>query len=100
VTKGQPIQITDDGRTALGQFDPLPTGNELRAYWLRKVSSSESRILQVLIHCYPEGIATADLAREAGYTVNGHFKNMLGHLRSIQLAEGRGDVRASSTLFE
>lgn len=100
VTKGQPIQITDDGRTALGPFDPLPTGDELRAYWLRKISSSESRILQVLIHCYPDGIATADLARESGYTVNGHFKNMLGHLRSIQLAEGRGDVRASATLFE
>lgn len=99
-TSGQPVRITAEGLTALGPFEPLPIGEELRAYWLRKVSTSEAKILQTLIHCYPESIHTADLAHESGYTVNGHFKNMLGHLRTIQLAEGRGEVRASSTLFE
>ncbi len=100
ITKGQPVQLTEAGRTVLGPFEPLPTGEALRQYWLNKLGTGEARILGILIICYPEGLDTAALARESGYTVNGHFNNMLGHLRSIGLAEGRGLVRASSTLFE
>jgi len=101
MTQGWPAKITDAGLEALGEeWEPLPTGEELKAYWLGKLSEGEARILGFLMETYPESTFQADLAAAAGYTVNGHFKNMLGHLRTMELVEGRGEVRASATLCE
>jgi hypothetical protein len=96
-----PIQITDAGLNALGQFEPLPVGAELRQYWLNKVGSSKAKILQVLFDDYPEGNQASELAAKAGYTVNGHFNNMIGSLRTMGLiTPPRQPIKAMGCLFE
>lgn len=56
---------------------------------------------RVLIDRYPKPITRADLAAESGYTENGHFNNMVGHLRTLGAAEypGGAQVMATDVLF-
>jgi hypothetical protein len=96
-----PIQITGEGLKALGSFEPLPTGEALREYWLNKVGASKAKILQVLFDDYPDGNQASELAMKAGYTVNGHFNNMVGSLRTMGLiTPPRQPIRAMDYLFE
>lgn len=96
-----PIQITDAGLKALGPFEPLPTGQGLRDYWLNRVGPSKGRILQVLFGAYPEPLNIEELADRAGYTVNGHFNNMIGSLRTMGLiTPPRQPIKAVDYLFE
>lgn len=97
---GNPVRITDEGRNALGAFDPLPTGEELRQYWMNKVPPVEAKILGPLLEAYPKGLLKEDLAQAAGYTINGHFNNLLGHLRTMGIVQRGNPVIASPTLFE
>ncbi len=98
--RGNPVTATPEGVAALGDYEPLPSGEDLRNYWRNKVSSSERRILDPLLDVYPNGLEPVELARRAGYTVNGHFNNMLGHLRTIEIVQRGSPIRASDTLFE
>lgn len=96
-----PIQITNAGMSELGEFEPLPTGEELQRYWLDRLSSPEARILQVLLDRYPESIEIEELAAEAGYTVNGHFNNQIGSLRTKGLmSPARMPILAAKEFFE
>lgn len=95
-----PIMITPKGETALGGWEALPVGRPLREFWVQKVGGSEGRILRALIESYPNPLTMEELASRAGYTVNGHFNNMVGHLRSIGLmTPPRTPLRASEELF-
>lgn len=100
ITEGWPVRITDAGLDALGEYRPLPTGEELHRYWYGKLSEGEARMLRNLIEVFPDGLSQAELAARAGYTMNGHFKNMLGHLRTMELAEGSSLIKASESLFQ
>lgn len=91
------VSITEAGRVALGDYEQLPTGQALFDYWKAKLPKPEGALLDVLRS--GEEITTADLAQRAGYTVNGHFHNTLGHLRSLELVFGRGSVRISEELL-
>ncbi len=62
--------------------------------------NDEARILRPLIEAYPYGLLKEELAQAAGYTVNGHFNNLLGHLRTIGIVQRGNPVRASETLFQ
>lgn len=96
----KPITITDAGKKALGSYEALPTGGALREYWIEKVGSSEGRVLRILIDAYPKAVPVDQLASRAGYTVNGRFNNILGHLRSVGLmTPARTPPRASEELF-
>jgi hypothetical protein len=96
-----PITITATGLEVLGPYDELPTGQELQAYWLNKLPSSESKILEVLLSIYPEGLDQKDLATKAGFAVSGHFMNMMGHLRALELiSPARTLPRAAEIFFE
>jgi hypothetical protein len=96
-----PITITATGLEVLGPYDELPTGQELQAYWLHKLPSSESKILEVLLSIYPDGLDQKDLAAKAGFAVSGHFMNMMGHLRALELiSPARTLPRAAEIFFE
>jgi uncharacterized protein len=92
---------TDEGIAALGDFEPLPTGRELQEYWLNKLSGGEKQILQFVIGCYP---ASAD--REAISGVTGYKRSsrdtFIQRLSSRRLVDavGRGEIKASSILFD
>jgi hypothetical protein len=100
VNRGEPIAITQEGIDALGSYEPLPTGEALRAYWLGRLGKAEGAILTALIGSYPQGLTKDELGAEAGYSSNsGHFNNVLGKLRTLKLAEGYGEIKASGALF-
>jgi hypothetical protein len=97
-------QITPAG---IAQLPPdvakKPTGPELREWMRAKLSTAENRILDVLMNHRGRRVAVDQLAQQAGYTVNGHFNNSLGKLRTLSMAEGgarEGGVKAAGVFFE
>lgn len=97
------LQITDAGKDALGDFDPLPTGVELQRYWLDQLGKAEGEILAVLIDAYPNVLTKEDIAAQtpSQYApTGGGFGNALSRLRTLELIEGRGEMKANDTLFE
>lgn len=96
------IVITEAGAAALGSWEPLPEGDELREYWFGNLPGPPAKILRVLCDAYPEGMSKSDLAKASGYEPSGGaFNNPLARLRSLELVTGKGgaEIRASEDLF-
>jgi uncharacterized protein len=98
--RGENLRITDDGLAALGAYDPLPTGPELLSHWLGQLEKAPRAILQALVDVYPDALSKERVANEAGYEPGGGgFNNALSRLRTLELIEGRGELRVSDDLF-
>lgn len=84
------LSLTNRGLRVIQQIgvEQRPTGRQLREWFRPKLSECENRILDALLKHPHHRFTTVDLAAAAGYNVSGHFKNMLGHLRTIQLIQG------------
>lgn len=96
-----PIQITEDGMGALGAYEPMPVGAELRAYWISKVGGLKAKILSTLCQDYPSTFPIEALAEACGSTVNGHFNSSVSSLRTMGLmTPARTPIKASDYLFE
>jgi hypothetical protein len=49
---------------------------------------------------YPHGLSKEEVAAKADYAANrGGFNNALGRLRTLELIQGRGQLRASDNPF-
>lgn len=96
------LQITPKGLDALGRYDPLPEGQELLRYWLQDLGQSGAgRMLSVLAEVYPKALTKEELGERADIShSSGTFGTYLGRLRSLELIEGRGELRATAELFE
>lgn len=98
---GDRLTITEGGIQPLGSWKPLPTGSELVDYWRTRLGKAERLILETLTQVYPAGLNKEEVAAQAGYEANGGgFNNALGRLRTLELVQGRGELRASDNLFE
>lgn len=95
------LRITDAGITALGAFTPLPEGRELLAHWLGELGESgAARILRALADAYPRALTRSELGAAANLSDrSGTFDTYLSRLRTLELVEGRGELRASEELF-
>lgn len=100
-SNGSKMIATDDGKNALPDFEPLPSGTELRNYWLRKLPEGERAILSILIGVYPEEVDRDLLDEQTGYKRSSRDA-YLARLTAKELVEsnGRGTVRASENLFD
>lgn len=96
------MKITDSGISALGDYQPLGTGAELLAYWISELGQGgASRMLRELAAVYPNGLTKEQLATAAEMSVqSGTFGVYLGRLRSLELIEGKSELRASAELFQ
>lgn len=97
------IAITEAGLAALGGgWQPLPTGSELLEWWCRtQLGRAERTILTELVRCWPHEVSVDELATRTGYSQrSGGFRNALSRLRSLELASGRGSLRAADTLTD
>ncbi len=96
------ITATPAGLTALGGFEPLPTGAELRRWWGEKhLGKAERAILDVLARAYPYPVATPEIADETGYSASsGGFRNAMSRLRTLELASGHGELVMADSLAE
>lgn len=97
---GDRLTITDAGIQALGSWEPLPAGPALIDYWRERLGKAERLILETLTQAYPDRLSKEEVAAKAGYEANGGgFNNALGRLRTLELVQGRGELRASDNLF-
>lgn len=97
------MQITEEGINALGSYNPLPTGHDLLQYWLssKSLGRCEREVLKVLAEVYPDALTKPGTADRSGYSVtSGSFANALSKLRTLELINGRQDIKASDVFFE
>ena len=100
MTGSDVLQATDAGLTALGTWEPLPTGAALAAYWYGQLGLAERKILRVLVDAHGQSMTKQQVADAAGYeATGGGFQNALSRLRTLELIEGRSELRASATLL-
>jgi hypothetical protein len=65
--------------------------------WGKRSASS----LETLTHAYPVRLNKEEVAARAGYEANGGgFNNALGRLRTLELVQGRAELKASDNLFD
>lgn len=98
--QGEIRRITERGLRALGDYDPLPEGPELAQHWISELGSSgAARMLRALVDAYPRALSNEELGELAGISSrSGTFSTYLSKLRSLELATGRGEIRASEEL--
>jgi hypothetical protein len=95
-----PLRITDAGLDALGDFEPLPIGDELLRHWLGQLGKAERAALEALAESYPDPLSKEEVAERTGYAPDGGgFNNALSRLRTFELITGKGELRASDSLF-
>ncbi len=98
---GEQLRVTEAGLEALGSWDPLPVGPELIDYWRRQLGKAERLILEALVNAYPLALSKAEIAAQTGYEANGGgFNNALGRLRTLELIEGRAELKISGNLVD
>lgn len=100
-TSGDRIRLTGAGLAALGSYDPLPEGRALLDHYLRELGSSGAgRMLQVIAAAYPQALTREELSERSNVSAaGGSFNTYLSKLRTLELIEGRGELRASEELF-
>jgi hypothetical protein len=96
------MKITEDGLSK-GPFDPLPTGQEFRDYWLkhRAFGKAEKEILTALLE-HPDGLTAAQLCEITNKEYSGGFRNNLSVLRTAGVIVGKNTetMRASDEFFQ
>lgn len=95
--------ITDEGAQALGDYEPLPSGQALLQHWLGDLGNSgAARILQALAEAYPGELTNEQVGEATGMShKSGTFTTYLSKLRTLELIQGgRGSLKASDELFE
>ncbi len=97
---GAAIVVTQAGVDALGDFEPLPTGDQLRAHWLERLPKGEREILEAVTRAYPKAVDRDRITEATGYARSTR-DTYLQRLSARRLVEtvGRGEVRARAELF-
>jgi hypothetical protein len=93
------VRITPAGIAAIGEWEPLPTGEALATYWIGQLNGGAARMLRALVEAYPAALTNAELGARAEVShASGTFATYLSRLRGLELVEGRGEIRASKEL--
>jgi len=99
--RGSDVCPTDAGISALGaNYEPLPTGDALQAYWLNRLPSGEKAVLDFALQVYPKELDRDTIDEATGFkrsTRDAYIQRLMA--RKLVTA-GRGTVRASDVLFE
>lgn len=97
-----PVNITSAGITALGSYQPLPTGRELIGYWQERLGDSgKRRIFDALIEHYPHSMTPEELSAATGIdNAGGTWRTYMAELRGLEIIEGTKTIKAAPLLFE
>jgi len=96
------LHATTEGLKVLGPgFEPLPTGEALREYWLNHLPPGEKKIFECILGDYPNPISRELISEQTGYLKSSR-DTYLSKLASRKLIEAKmaGMVVASPKLFE
>jgi hypothetical protein len=95
------VESTADGLAALGEYEPPPSGRALLDWWYGQLSKAERSVLAEVVAAWPAEMPVDAIAEATGYSASsGGFRNALSRLRSLELAAGRGSLRAADVLGE
>lgn len=98
INGSDPLSITPAGLTALGDFEPLPTGRALLDHWLTRLPKGQAETLRVLATIGGHGQAS-DVASRAGYsTAASTWRGILAGLRVLCLVEGSRTLKLHEDL--
>ena len=95
------VEATLSGISALGDdYEPLPTGLQLREYWLGRLPEGERRILEIVIASWPGSAERSGIEEQTGYARSSRDA-YIQRLKARRLVEitGPGEVCASENLF-
>jgi hypothetical protein len=97
---GENVVATDAGMSALGEYEPLPTGDALREHWLRELPEGESKILRCLLESTEAAVSREALTEQTGYarSTRDAYIQRLGARKLVELV-GRGHVAAAEELL-
>jgi hypothetical protein len=95
------MRITGAGLGALGDWEPLPTGDELVQYWRNRLGDSGKRaIFDAVVEAYPDSIDVDRVSQITGIArAGGTWRTYMAELRGLGIIEGRGDLQAAADLF-
>lgn len=101
------LHVTEQGKVAMPDVDPLPVGRDLFEHWLNQAKRrAEREVLRVVYEAYPNALSAEEIAarceNEQGEPYDpggGGFRGAISKWRTLDLIEGRGELRASDDLF-
>lgn len=94
------LLLTEKGLNAANEPDAPPTRDALWTAVLEQLDGPLQKIMRPIIAAYPAGVAHSTIAEEANYShKSGTWARYLSALRSRELIEKRGDLRAQDWLF-
>jgi hypothetical protein len=94
------VAITDAGLRALGAFDLLPRGSELRALYLRTLPKGEATVAGVAFDCFPDPVSVHELAQATGLAERTVYNYLIPLRARCILVGGHRGVKAADELFE
>lgn len=95
------IKVSDAGLAALGDsYEPLPTGDALRAYWLSKLPDGERTLLEAIAHVHPKSLQKDELEARVSYkrSTRDQYLNRLA-ARQLISRDDDGGYSAADALF-
>lgn len=102
ISVGSQILATRDGIDALGtDYEPLPTGSDLRVYWFNRLSGGEQVLFDLICRAYPESISRDELSMSSEYkrsSRDAYLQRLTA--RKLIRTVGRGEVEANPNLFD
>ncbi|MDB5606690.1 MAG: hypothetical protein JWP25_3590 [Bradyrhizobium sp.] len=94
------LVFTESGLNEAREPDAVPSRDALWTAVLGKIDAPLQKILKPIIAAYPDGMTHASASEEAGYSsASGTWATYLSRLRSLDLIEGRGELKAQGWLF-
>ncbi len=94
------LTLTQQGLYNSHEPDAPPTREALWGAVLGMIDGPLQKIMKPLISAYPDGMSHPALAETAGYShAGGTWSTYLSKLRSLELIERRGDLKAQDWLF-
>jgi hypothetical protein len=100
---GNRLVITGRGLDVLGPYDPLPIGDELRAWLLAgdKLSTMEKALLDRIAAAYPHAITKGTVLEQTGYASSGSTSAAFAKLVAYNyvIPQGSSMLKAAEELF-
>jgi len=94
------LVLTSAGLALASEPAAPPSGEQLRARVVEKIDTPLKKILGPIIEAYPNALSHEAAGAAAGYShSSGTWATYLSRLRSLDLIEGRGELKASEWLF-
>lgn len=94
------LTLTAAGSEALGPFEPLPTGEDLREKILTDCNTMHRALLNVIFDAHPNALRKGEVLEQAGYKQSGDTSSAFAKFRQIGwITVTPQGVRASDQLF-